>query len=103
MPKHIRFLMGHAIIGSLAGLAFTGILFGMDVANLRHLVLNTAGGWLALVVMGVLFAITFGSVQMGRAIMALERKRDTDVDDGGPRGGQAIPILIPVDPRQPRR
>lgn len=103
MPQHIRFLLTHAAIGAAAALAFVALLLAFDVMGLRHLVMNTSEGFIALAVMTVLFVITFGSVQMGRAIMSLGE------DDTTPRGGNKAPeVLIPIpverdDRRRPSR
>jgi len=97
MPSHIRFLLKHAAIGGAAGVAFVALLLAFDVVGLRHLVLNTSEGFVALAVMTVLFVITFGSVQMGRAIMSLGQ----DDTPGGGRHQSQMLIPIPVE-RSPR-
>ncbi|MEM1273576.1 MAG: hypothetical protein AAGF88_07145 [Pseudomonadota bacterium] len=71
MPDHIRFLIFHAVMGFVIALAFTAMILWTDFANIRHLVLNTEGGWLALAVFVALCTITFGAVQMGIRIMML--------------------------------
>ncbi|MEX3014350.1 hypothetical protein [Gymnodinialimonas hymeniacidonis] len=71
MPKHIAFLLRHAAIGSLVAAVFVAMLLWMNVANLWHLVTHTSEGPLAVLVLWVLCAITFGSVQMGIRIMML--------------------------------
>lgn len=93
MPDYIKFLLRHAAIGCAAAVTFAGILFWLNVGNLRHLVLNTAEGPLAFGVMTVLFAITFGSVQMGIAVMALARE---DGGSGGNRDAIATSDALPV-------
>lgn len=93
MPSHIRFLLRNACIGALAGISFSALLIGLDVAGLRHLVLDTPDGPLAAIIMTVLFVITFGSVQMGRAVMAL-----ADTDAAGPPdrpdGGELVLVRL---------
>ena len=98
MPNHIRFLLKHAAIGAVAGVAFVGLLLAFDVVGLRHVVLNTSEGFIALTVMTMLFVITFGSVQMGRAIMSLGR----DYRTGGGRPQAELLIPIPVEKAQHR-
>lgn len=98
MPHHIRFLLKHAAIGAVAGVAFVGLLLAFNAAGLRHLVLNTSEGLIALAVMTILFMITFGSVQMGRAIMSLGRN---DRRGGGRPQAEAL-IPIPVETAQNR-
>ncbi|MFY0690835.1 MAG: hypothetical protein JXR14_02820 [Paracoccaceae bacterium] len=107
MPSHIKFLFKHAVIGAFAAFTFVGLLLWFNVMNLWSLVSQSPDGPLALVVMTAFFVITFSSVQMGIAIMALGEK-----DDAGP-GGRAeripafrqeapSPVAIRVD-RAPRR
>ncbi|MEM9754512.1 MAG: hypothetical protein AAF914_00885 [Pseudomonadota bacterium] len=71
MPAHIRFLLKHACVGLLIALGFTGMVLWTNLANIRHLVLNTAEGPLALGIFVVFCTITFGAVQMGIRIMML--------------------------------
>lgn len=100
MPSHIRFLLKHAAIGGVAGVAFVALLLAFDVVGLRQLVLNTAEGFVALAVMTMLFVITFGSVQMGRAIMSLGRADDTP-GGGHHQAERLIPIPVERSPRRP--
>ncbi|SFR55787.1 hypothetical protein [Litoreibacter janthinus] len=93
MPKLITFLLRHALGGAVAGVAFSALLIWSNVAGLRHLVLETADGPLAAGIMTVFFIITFASVQMGRAIMAMAEPEDHD-DLTPPRGGVLIPIKV---------
>lgn len=96
MPNHIRFLLKHAAFGGAAGCVFVALLLAFDIGGLRHLVLNTGGGFVGLAVMTMLFVITFGSVQMGRAIMAMGH-------DEPPRGGRAEALIpIPVETARQR-
>lgn len=91
MPKHIRFLLKHAVFGAFAALCFVSLLLWFNVANLWYLVTHTDAGPLALGIMTVFFVITFGSVQMGLAVMGLADKSD----DKPPRGPKT-PVLAKV-------
>ncbi len=72
MTPLTRFLALHALIGfGIAGL-FAAMLFGLDVAGLRSLVVQSSVGWVAASALTFLLCLTFGSVQMGIAIMQLE-------------------------------
>lgn len=94
MPNHIKYLLRHAAIGALAGVCFSALVIYLDVAGLWHLVTETKDGPLAAGIMTMLFVITFGSVQMGRAVMSLA---DHDDDDHrGPSGGEFVPIRVRV-------
>ena len=93
MPDHIKFLLRHAVFGAVIAVAFVGALLAMNVANMRHLVLNTADGPLALAVMTVFFWITFASVQIGIRIMMMA---GDDNQDGGTRAPEPLTLPIPV-------
>lgn len=94
MPKHIRYLLTHAAIGATAGVCFSALLVCLDVAGLWHLVVETEDGPLAGGIMTMFFVITFGSVQMGRAVMSLTERPDDDDDKGGPDGGKMIAVRV---------
>ena len=93
MPKHITFLLRNAFGGALAGVFFSGLLIWSNVGGLRHLVLETADGPLAAGIMTVFFVITFASVQMGRAIMAMADPEDSN-DLPPPRSGELVPVRV---------
>lgn len=76
MQEHIRFLLGHAIKGAIAGVAFVILICVLDVARIWSMASHTDGGFLALAVTTVFFIITFSSVQMGIAVMSLGRDDD---------------------------
>ncbi|EPX80931.1 hypothetical protein [Litoreibacter arenae] len=94
MPKLIKLLLRHALGGAFAGVVFSGLLIWSNVVGLRHLVLETADGPLAAGIMTVFFVITFASVQMGRAIMAMAEPADDDTDYTPPSSGQLVPVRV---------
>lgn len=98
MPDHIKFILRHAFFGFVLALVFVGGLLYLNVANLWHLVTHTAEGPIALVMLVVFCAITFGSAQIGYKIMMMGEENDDDEPRGGKR--DAIPVLdaiaIPV-------
>lgn len=88
MPRLIRVYIVQVIIGfGLAGL-FVGLLMYANVGNLRHLVVNTSGGGIALFMFWVLNGIVFAGVQFGIAIM---RMADDETTGGGK--GQCEPVV----------
>lgn len=93
----IRFVLGHALIGVLGGVAFALALVWLNLGGLRELVLASDVGFLALSIMLVFFGITFGSVQVGMALML---KRDWDDDEHAPprktapHGANAIMVAV---------
>ncbi len=91
MPKLIRLYITSALAGFALALAFVAMLLALDVANLRHLVLDTQTGWLGGLLLVVFNWIVFSGVQFGIAIM-----RMAEPGDDAPRGGLHQPALIPV-------
>jgi len=89
----IRLLAVNLAIGmTMAGLMLGGLL-ALNPGNLRSLILADRDGAAALVLLGFGLVITFGSVAMGTAIMALGRKPKRTGDGGGP------PVPVPVAAR----
>lgn len=94
MPHLVRFLMRHALIGLGLAILFVGTLVLLDVARLGTLVTQSSSGIVALVALTCAVGITFGSVQMGFAIMLLGE--DKDGPEGGRRRRVRRPFLRPV-------
>lgn len=80
--KLVSFVVWHSVIGTGAGLAFVALLMWFDVGRLYSLVAASDVGLLALCILAAFFAITFGSVQVGVALMM---KRDWSQGGGKPR------------------
>ena len=90
MPFLVRFLLRHAAIGIAVAAVFVALLVAFDVAHLASLFAHSPDGWLALGVLTVALGITFGSVQMGFAVMLM------DDEDGPPSGRRArLTRLVP--------
>jgi hypothetical protein len=82
MTPLTRFLAFHALIGFGIAVLFSGMLFGFDIAGLRTLVAGSQVGFIAASALTFMLCLTFGSIQMGIAIMQLDQKDNT------PRGGR---------------
>lgn len=82
MPLLVRFLLRHALIGVGLGALFVGALVLLDIGRLGTLAGQSASGLIALVVLTCAVGITFGSVQMGFAVMLMSE------DEGTPRKGR---------------
>jgi len=101
MPFLIRFLVRHAAIGVGVATIFVAALVALDVARLGTLVTTSGDGLLAVVVLTFALGITFGSVQMGFAIMLM-----SDRDE--PRRGHRVrltrlvprPVRVTASPRR---
>jgi len=85
LPKLVRFYIRHVLIGFAVALAFTAALLALDVGSLRGLIFGTSGGYIALAMLTFANGLVFGGVQFAIAIMGL-------AEDGGPRGGTALPL-----------
>lgn len=110
MPHLVHFLLRHAAIGFGVAFVFVAILLALDAHGLRTLMMRGADGWLAAAVLTFAMGLTFGSVQMGVAVMLLSTR-----DEGGrgrrrptrrspaaaPFGGSLAPVPVPARP--PRR
>jgi hypothetical protein len=86
----ISFLLKHCLAGILAGWTVVGLLLITDLGRLGTLVLGAEQPWLPLGMLLAGFAVTFGSVAMGAAIMSLGRPeppaRGRLLGEQGPRG-----------------
>lgn len=77
MPLMICVYLRSAAIGFLLGVCFVAALLVLDVATLRHLILNGDGGWLAAIMLVVANGIVFAGVQFAITIMTLAEKPQT--------------------------
>ncbi len=90
MPWLVKFLLRHALVGIVIAAAFVGILCWLDVAHLGTLLRTHDDGLLAVILLTFGLGVTFGSVQMGFAVMLMSK-------DDEPRGGRRIRLqrLVP--------
>lgn len=88
MPKLIRLYIVNVAIGFALAVAFTAMLIGLDVANLRHLVFADRMGWVAVFMLIVFHTALFAGVQFAIAVMSLAR------DDQGGGKGRRMPVLF---------
>lgn len=77
VPPLLRFLAVNCAIGVAAGWAFLGTLIWLDIAGLRQLIVNSSAPAIPLLMLIVMFAITFGAAAMGTAVLLLP-KEDED-------------------------
>jgi hypothetical protein len=88
----LRLLAINLAVGAIVAALMLGGLIALDPGGLRHLLLADASPGLALGLLTFGFVVTFASVAMGSAIMALGRR---DGQGGGRRLGflRAAPAL----------
>ncbi len=94
MPKLVRLYVVNVLIGFALALAFVTSLVWLDVANLRHLILETDKGYLAFALLVLSNGIVFAGAQFAIAVMRLAE--DVDRPSGGHRAprGTLQPIRV---------
>lgn len=100
MPILVRFMLKHALFGYGAALVFTGVLLWLDIGGLATLMLQSRVGLLAAGMLFFFTGLTFGSLQMGIAVMTLRPERG-DEDTGLGLECESVPVLqrVPVKSR----
>jgi len=104
MPELVRMYARHVAIGFAISALFVAALMWGNVMNLRHLVLNTDGGWLAGFLLWFFNGLVFAGAQFGIAVMNMGYENGPD---GGRRAPEPVrdallePDAVPlrVDPR----
>ncbi|MDZ4139620.1 MAG: hypothetical protein U1D66_12200 [Erythrobacter sp.] len=89
MPKLVRLYIVNVAIGFGIALVFVAALIWLDVAHLRHLVLESDMGWVAAAMMVMFNGVVFAGVQFAIAVMSLAE------DGDGPTKGRRAPITPP--------
>lgn len=89
MPPLVKFILGHVAVGIAAGWTLLGGVLALDIAGLRALIANSPDGALAVGMLALFFAITFGSAASGAAIISLGAQDG----DGTARARFAVPQL----------
>ncbi|MDC0739666.1 hypothetical protein N6L24_15360 [Cognatishimia sp. SS12] len=103
MPKLIRLYITHSLIGFLLSAVFVGLLLVFDVAGLRGLILRSAAGWLALLMLWVFNGIIFAGVQTSIRVMLMAERSASP--PGGKRqrtqssGKGAVGVAVPAKGR----
>lgn len=79
-------MAAHLGVGIVAGWGALGLLLWLDIGGLGGLIAADHSGWVALMMLMLFFAITFGSAAMGSAIFGLSRHApEQDTPPGGLR------------------
>lgn len=95
MPKLVRLYVVNVLIGFALAFGFVTALVALDVANLRHLILETEKGYLAFALLVLSNGIVFAGAQFAIAVMRLAD--DTERPSGGRRTPRATLQPIRVD------
>lgn len=83
IPMLLFFLAAHCGIGVALGVAFAALLVLFNIAGLKDLLADSSEPAIPLLMLNILFALTFGSLKMGIAIMTLpyDDRRGSDGDE----------------------
>ncbi|WP_126977041.1 hypothetical protein [Frigidibacter oleivorans] len=104
MPKLVRLYLRNILVGVALSVVFVGLLIALDVAGLRHLLLGTQAGPIALVMLLVFNAIVFAGVQFGIAVMRMAEPEDRAGGPGRPAAAPpttAVPAPVPAPASRP--
>ena len=95
MPYLVRFLLGHAAIGIAVAVVTVAGIVVFDIAGLGTLAAGSEDGLLALFLLTFFLGLTFGSAQMGFAVM----RHKPSAGEGGLRApllSFGRPAAVPV-------
>jgi len=87
LPKLVRLYIRQVAIGFGLSAVFVGLLLGLNVANLRSLIIATQGGAIAAFMLFFFNGLVFAGVQFAISIM-----RMAEPDRKTPRGGRKSPV-----------
>ncbi|MFA5119753.1 hypothetical protein [Zavarzinia sp.] len=87
-PPLVALLAVNAAQGFAAAFVFIGAILAFDIGGMGHLVFHSPDGWIAGFALTFATGLTFGSVQMGIAVMLLEEREEKDN-----RPGPRVPLL----------
>ncbi|SEO06335.1 hypothetical protein SAMN04489859_103217 [Paracoccus alcaliphilus] len=99
MQPLVRLYIRSIVLGFALAALFTALLIWLDVAHLRHLILSSLIGWLAVAMLVIFNGIVFSGVQFAFVIM---RMADSPPPRGGRRqrmprmGAPALAIRVPA-------
>jgi hypothetical protein len=96
----VRLVLVNAIAGSVMGVIFAAALVLVDAQGIGTLIRSSDSGVLAFLLLAGGFAVTFGSLTAGTAVM-LMAGRDSDGSDGGLPGLGVELVPARVKARRP--
>ena len=91
MPELVRVYIRNIIMGAVLSVAFITLLLVFNVANLRHLILTSDIGYIAIALLFVFNTVVFSGVQFGITIMRMAE------DETPPGGGKRDAIPAGLD------
>jgi len=98
MPPLVRFVIRHALLGIAVGWSMVAAMLVFDFAGLAQLIFSSGLAAVAIPMLLIGFGITFGSVQVGIAVMGMDdRARPRR---GRPGGRAMMPASVRVHARR---
>jgi hypothetical protein len=88
----VHLVVRNWIAGALLGAVFAGMLIWSDLGGMGRLLLRSDPVWPPLLLLFGGFAVTFGALVAGTAIMLIPK--DDEPPDNPPGGGRMIPIRV---------
>ena len=76
VPRLLRLLLVNCAIGVAGGWTLLAALIATDTAHLRTLICNSSSPLQPILLLAAGFAVTFGSVAMGAAVMSIREDDD---------------------------
>lgn len=94
-PSLIAFLGLHCAMGVAAGVVLAGLVVLVDLGGIRQLLVESSEPFIPMFLLFAMFALTFGALKMGIAIMSLPLEEPDD-------GEKKDDYYEPPEPPQPR-
>ncbi len=102
MPDLIKLLIRNAAIGFGVAIVFVACIMLFDIGSVGTLVYSSDTGFVALFMLTFFMGLTFGSAQMGFAVMLSGAEKDRPGGGGKRRGRQHLDFA-PIRVRTPTR
>ena len=93
-PSLLAFLGLHCAMGVATGIFVAAIVVLIDVDGLKQLLTDSSEPFVPMILLFAMFALTFGALKMGIAIMSLPLEGPDEDDDAD--------YHEPPEPRQPK-
>lgn len=104
MPELVRLYLRNIAIGAALAAVFTIALIAFDVGHLRHLVMATEGGFIAVMLLFVFNTLVFAGVQFAIAVMRMgDRPRRPGGGLRAPHTGRAVLAKVAAKAGRTRR
>lgn len=94
-PSLLTFLALHCALGVAAGIVFAAIVVLVDLGGVKQLLTESSEPFVPMLLLFAMFALTFGALKMGMAIMSLPLEAPDEGEDDGE-------YHEPPEPQQPR-